>query len=82
MKKIVVLDGKTLGNVDYIKLNEFGQVVYYDMTYKNQISERIEDADIVLTNKVELKECDLKNGECRYGKRCYEEEENEKRSRY
>lgn len=27
-------------------------------------------------------ECDLKNGECRYGKRCYEEEENEKRSRY
>lgn len=27
-------------------------------------------------------ECDLKNGKCRYGKRCYEEEENEKRSRY
>ena len=23
-------------------------------------------------------ESDLKNGECRYGKRCYEEEENEK----
>ena len=61
MKKIVVLDGKTLGNVDYIKLNEFGQVVYYDMTYKNQTAERIEDADIVLTNKVELRECDLKN---------------------
>lgn len=61
MKKIVVLDGKTLGNVDYIKLNEFGQVIYYDMTYANEISERIEDADIVLTNKVELREKNLKN---------------------
>ncbi|WP_294400803.1 D-2-hydroxyacid dehydrogenase [uncultured Clostridium sp.] len=63
MKKIVVLDGKTLGNVDYIKLNEFGQVVYYDMTSEEMVSERIKDADIVLTNKVVLKEKDLKNAE-------------------
>lgn len=61
MKKIVVLDGKTLGNVDYIKLNEFGQVVYYDMTYGDQVAERISDADIILTNKVILKEEQLKN---------------------
>ena len=60
MKKIVVLDGKTLGNVDYIKLNEFGQVVYYDMTYGDQVAERISDADIILTNKVILKEEQLK----------------------
>ena len=60
MKKIVVLDGKTLGNVDYIKLNEFGQVVYYDMTYEDQVAERISDADIILTNKVILKEEQLK----------------------
>ncbi|MEX0085159.1 D-2-hydroxyacid dehydrogenase, partial [Clostridium butyricum] len=59
--KIVVLDGKTLGNVDYIKLNEFGQVVYYDMTYGDQVAERISDADIILTNKVILKEEQLKN---------------------
>lgn len=63
MKKIVVLDGKTLGNVDYIKLNEFGEVVYYDMTSEDMVSERIKDADIVLTNKVVLKEKDLKNAE-------------------
>ncbi len=63
MKKIVVLDGKTLGNVDYIKLNEFGQVIYYDMTSEDMISERIKEADIVLTNKVVLKEKDLKNAE-------------------
>ncbi|MFT8347661.1 D-2-hydroxyacid dehydrogenase [Clostridium saccharoperbutylacetonicum] len=60
MKKIVVLDGKTLGNVDYIKLNEFGQVVYYDLTLKEEVSERIRDANIVLTNKVALNEDNLK----------------------
>ena len=63
MRKIVVLDGKTLGNVDYIKLNEFGQVVYYDMTSEDMVAERIKDADIVLTNKVVLKEKDLKSAE-------------------
>lgn len=61
MKKIVVLDGKTLGNVDYIKLNEFGQVVYYDLTSKEDVSERIKDANIVLTNKVELNKDNLKD---------------------
>ena len=54
MKKIVVLDGKTLGNVDYIKLNEFGQVIYYDLTLKEEVAERIKEANIVLTNKVVL----------------------------
>jgi len=54
MKKIVVLDGRTLGNVDYIKLNEFGQVVYYDLTLKEEVAYRIKDANIILTNKVVL----------------------------
>jgi len=61
MKKIVVLDGKTLGNVDYIKLNEFGQVIYYDLTLKEEVAERIKDANIVLTNKVVLNRDNLKN---------------------
>lgn len=54
MKKIVVLDGKTLGNVDYIKLNELGQVTYYDMTLKEEVADRIKEANIILTNKVIL----------------------------
>lgn len=54
MKKIVVLDGKTLGNVDYIKLNEFGEVTYYDLTSKEEVYERIKEANIILTNKVIL----------------------------
>jgi len=61
MKKIVVLDGKTLGNVDYIKLNEFGQVIYYDLTLKEEVANRIKDANIVLTNKVVLNEENLKD---------------------
>jgi glycerate dehydrogenase len=61
MKKIVVLDGKTLGNVDYIKLNEFGQVIYYDLTLKEEVAERIKDANIVVTNKVILNRENLKN---------------------
>lgn len=61
MKKIVVLDGKTLGSVDYIKLNEFGQVVYYDLTSKEQVADRIKDANIVLTNKVVLNSENLKD---------------------
>ena len=61
MKKIVVLDGKTLGNVDYIRLNEFGQVIYYDLTLKQEVAERIKDANIILTNKVVLDKENLKS---------------------
>ena len=61
MKKIVVLDGKTLGNVDYIKLNEFGQVIYYDLTLKDDVADRIKDANIILTNKVVLNRENLKD---------------------
>ena len=61
MKKIIVLDGKTLGNVDYIKLNEFGQVIYYDLTSEEEVAERIRDANIVLTNKVKLNRENLKD---------------------
>ncbi|MDR5586589.1 D-2-hydroxyacid dehydrogenase [Clostridium aquiflavi] len=61
MKQIVVLDGKTLGNVDFSKLNEFGKVTYYDLTSRNEVEERIENANIVLTNKVVLNENNLKN---------------------
>ncbi|WP_315081596.1 D-2-hydroxyacid dehydrogenase [uncultured Clostridium sp.] len=60
MKQIVVLDGRTLGNVDFSKLNEFGNVTYYDLTSSNEVEERIKNANIVLTNKVVLNENNLK----------------------
>ncbi|AOR23031.1 D-2-hydroxyacid dehydrogenase [Clostridium taeniosporum] len=61
MKEIVVLDGKTLGNIDFSKLNEFGNVTYYDLTSSNEVEDRIKNANIVLTNKVVLNENNLKN---------------------
>jgi glycerate dehydrogenase len=60
MKKIVILDGKTLGELDFGLLNEFGEVDYYDMTDSNQVIERIKDANIIITNKVILNQSNLK----------------------
>lgn len=54
MKKIVILDGKALGDVELEKLKEIGEVFYYDTTLENEVSDRIKDANIVLTNKVVL----------------------------
>ncbi|MDD6794355.1 MAG: D-2-hydroxyacid dehydrogenase [Clostridiaceae bacterium] len=60
MKQVVILDGKTLGNVDFDKLKEFGDVKYYDLTAPEEVAERIKDASIVLTNKVVLNSENLK----------------------
>lgn len=61
MKKLVVLDGKTLGDVNYDLLKEFGECIVYDMTNKEDVADRIKDANIVLTNKVVLNEDNLKH---------------------
>ena len=54
MKKIVILDGKTLGDVSLEKLSEFGEIKYYDTTDISEVKERIREANIILTNKVIL----------------------------
>ncbi|MGG7057118.1 D-2-hydroxyacid dehydrogenase [Clostridium tertium] len=60
MKKIVILDGQTLGELDFNALKEFGEVVYFDTTKPEEVVERIKGANIVLTNKVVLTEDNLK----------------------
>lgn len=60
MKKIVILDGQTLGELDFDLLKEFGDVVYYATTKAEEVAYRIKDAHIVLTNKVVLNEENLK----------------------
>jgi lactate dehydrogenase-like 2-hydroxyacid dehydrogenase len=60
MKKIVILDGQTLGKLDFNALKEFGDVMYYDTTKAEGVIERIKDANIILTNKVVLNEDNLK----------------------
>ncbi|SMC08802.1 D-2-hydroxyacid dehydrogenase [Nitratiruptor tergarcus] len=50
--KIVVLDAKTLGEVDFSLLNRFGEVTVYPTTSDQQKLQRIKDANIIITNKV------------------------------
>lgn len=61
MKKIVILDGKTLGDISIEKLKEIGEVQYYEATDESEVSERIKDANIILTNKVVLKKNNMKD---------------------
>ena len=52
--KIVVLDGHAVnpGDLSWEFLNVFGEVTVYDTTTKEQVIPRIQDADIILINKI------------------------------
>lgn len=60
--KIVVLDGYAINNGDitWDGFKELGEVVVYPRTNKEDIIERAKDADMVLLNKVPMKEETLK----------------------
>lgn len=60
--KIVFLDSETLGNdIDLTKLNKLGAVTIYHQTKKEEIKNRIQDANVVITNKHYLGEKELKD---------------------
>ena len=50
--KIVFLDALTLGDVDFERFKNLGEVQIYQTTSKEKTLERVKDADIVVTNKV------------------------------
>jgi len=50
--KIVFLDALTLGDVDFKKFENLGEVKIYNVTLKEKTLDRVKDADIVVTNKV------------------------------
>jgi len=52
--KIVFLDALTLGDVDFNRFKEFGEVEIYQTTSQNEVIERIKNAEVVVTNKVIL----------------------------
>lgn len=56
--KIVVLDGKGLnpGDLSWDKIRPFGDLIVYDRSAPDQIVERSQGAQILLTNKCELSE--------------------------
>lgn len=60
-KNIVVLDGYTLnpGDMSWDALKELGNCTIYDRTATTDVVERCKDADIVLTNKVPMREVEM-----------------------
>lgn len=60
-KNIVVLDGFTLnpGDMSWDALRELGNCTIYDRTAAADVVERCKEADIVLTNKVPLRESEM-----------------------
>jgi len=64
VKKIVILDKKTLGDdIDLSCFASFGEVVMYESTKPKQTLQRVEDADIVVTNKVVIDKYILDNSD-------------------
>lgn len=60
--KIVFLDAKSVGeDIDLSKYNELGEFITYDFTTYEQISERVFDADVIITNKCEINEQSVGN---------------------
>lgn len=59
---IVILDAKTLGDdLEFSQFDKFGTVSVYPTTTEQQLNERIEDADIIIVNKIKLGANNLPN---------------------
>lgn len=59
---IVILDYKTLGeDLDLSGADKFGTVIKYPTTRQEDAAKRLEDADVVIVNKVKMNEDSLKN---------------------
>lgn len=60
--KIVILDAMTLGSdLDLSKFEQLGEVVRYETSTQEEAVKRLEDADVVIVNKVPMNEFTLKN---------------------
>lgn len=64
--KIVFLDQMTIGDFDRTGFEQLGEVVTYPTTDETEIDERVENADILVVNKVKMNAATLKNAsKCR-----------------
>ena len=58
--KLVVLERNSVGtDIDVSCFEQFGKVTYYANTAEEQISERVKEADIIISNKAPLNETTL-----------------------
>lgn len=59
--KIVLLDAKTLGDDIVLDMfDEFGEVEIYNSTAADEVENRIQDADVIVVNKIKLNEGNLR----------------------
>lgn len=59
--KIAILDKSTLGaDIDLTPIRALGETAEYETTAPAQITERIQDAQVVIVNKIKLNESNLK----------------------
>ena len=55
--KIVFLDANTLGeDIDYTPFQELGEVVRYPFSSSEEVPQRVQDADVLVVNKVMVNE--------------------------
>ncbi len=60
--KIVLLDANTLGDdLDLTVFDDLGQVEVYGYTSEEDVVPRIKDCDVIIANKIELNESNLKH---------------------
>lgn len=60
--KIVFLDRKTLGDdINLDQFNSLGEVVFYDFTKPSEVLNRVQDADVVITNKAIVDQNTMEN---------------------
>jgi glycerate dehydrogenase len=61
--KIVLLDALTFGDTDLRGFDSLGEVVVYQTTSAEQTSKRIEDANVIVTNKVVITKEHMQNND-------------------
>ena len=55
--KLVFLDAKTIGDdLDLSFFDQFGDVVKYSFSTPEEVPERVQDADVIIVNKIEINE--------------------------
>ena len=55
--KFVFLDVKTIGDdIDLSRFDLFGEVVKYPFSTQQEVPERIQDADVIIVNKIQVNE--------------------------
>ena len=61
--KIVFLDVKTIGeDIDLSGFDRLGEVVKYDFSTSEEVPERVQDADVIILNKVQVNEQTIGRG--------------------